>query len=250
MRNRVVLALFLALLLVGGATWMRVKNSRAASPSLVSVDTPALEIYNSDDFWKNNSASSTPNAPKSDTDLIARSLLLDYVNLATSGQASEENLTALADKYAEKIPALKNADSIGLADLNAVSNTIENFQHYDSEATRIHVKYSGRIDQVYRPEEDLTTLGPELYSFLDGVGSEYESMALELQNLPVPFSVADLHMQLINAYLSTAAGLRALSKIDENPAGALSGLVTVRSKFKEEQDIIQEINQVLNKNGI
>lgn len=156
MRNRVAFALFLSLLLVGTATWMRSENySENPSYSLTEVKntSPKDDSFSIESFLgiKENKAESEE-VELSKTDIIGRQLILDYVELATSGQATEANIAALAERYVESIPNLNTVTKISPFDVKSVANNLANFQRYNDEASIIETQRGVIISQLMDPE--------------------------------------------------------------------------------------------------
>ncbi len=254
MRFRLALALSVSIILIGFASWTRLTPAKTI-PSLVAIEQVATteedyqEILN--DFLEPKTATSTPsNVPLSNTDLLGRELIMDYINLAKSGQATDETVIALAENHVGNLPALNNVSRLSYSDIKAVTNTKANFQNYANEITKIHKAYAQSINSVGAGENNLNNLNPALYSFAGMLSSVYNDTASKLKNLPVPTSLAQTHLQLINTYLASAAAMKALSETEKDSATAFAGLVMVNDNLQKEERLLNEISLILTSNGI
>src|SRR3989344_3691919 len=228
MRFRLALALLISILLVVTASWSRFGTTNYA-PSIATLEQIQTdnEYYSDDsfirDFLKPSTASTTlPAEPLSNTELIGRQLILDYIGLATSGQATEANIDAVANKYLESIPKI----------------------------IKIHREYAENINKAYAGANSLKTLNPAMYAFTLTFNISYINAANGLKNLPVPTSLADLHLQLINSYFSSAASMKALSETEQDSTAAFAGLIILNENLDKEDVILNEISNILTANGI
>lgn len=255
MRLRLALAFLVSIALIGAASWFRLTTSENAPSNIVAVEQfGTSDVYDGNilrDFLEPKATSTTSvETTLSNTDLIGRQLILDYVGLAASGGAGPESIDALANKYIDNLPALNDTPSIGYADIKTVPNTKSNFQNYADEITKIYIEYAERISKASIGGDNLNTLNPALYSFALTFNAAYIDAALKLQNLSVPASLAPIHLQLVNSYLSSAAATKAVSETEEDSAAAFAGLVILNKNVVKEKTLINEIDRTLISNGI
>ncbi len=247
-------ALVISVALIGGALWFRFVRIPPFSATLVSVSE--IEQFASEEAFLNDfvGASTAPSVTStttlSNTDLIGRQLILDYVDLATSGQATEANINVLANQYVNSVPALSRATEISYADLKTVPDARNNFQNYADELIKIHRTYAEDISRAYAGKVNPNILNQAMYSFVLTFSTAYTEAALKLKGLPVPTSLAPTHLRLVNSYLSSAAAMKAVSNAEQDSATALAGLITFNENLGKEDAILNEISQILNSNGI
>ncbi|KKQ83449.1 MAG: hypothetical protein UT07_C0004G0003 [Parcubacteria group bacterium GW2011_GWB1_38_8] len=256
MRFRLALALLISILLVVTASWSRFGTTNYA-PSIATLEQIQTdnEYYSDDsfirDFLKPSTASTTlPAEPLSNTELIGRQLILDYIGLATSGQATEANIDAVANKYLESIPKIIKVQKISRSDIKIVPDNKSNFQNYADQILKIHREYAENINKAYTGANSLKTLNPAMYAFTLTFNISYINAANGLKNLPVPTSLADLHLQLINSYFSSAASMKALSETEQDSTAAFAGLIILNENLDKEDVILNEISNILTANGI
>jgi len=251
MRFRLALAFSVSILLIGVASWSRFTNVEKIQPSIVAIETNEgnYQDFLQDFLEPKTVGTTTPSEPLTNTDLIGRQLIMDYIGLAAGGDASTASIDALAERYVESIPTLNNALTISYIDLRVVSNTKVNFENYSTQLGNIYIKHSERINRAYA-EVIGTDLNNAYYSAAKEAGMIYENTAMELKNLPVPVSVALSHLKLVNKHLSSAAALESISETEKDPMTAFAGLVAVNENLDEEIVILKQIGQLLKTNGI
>lgn len=254
MKLRLASALLISILLIGGAGWVRAgslfKNSSTNSLALESASTTSSYDFS---IKKNDSITpeaSTQTGPLSSTDLIGRQLILDYVDLAAQGEASEENLALLANNYVEKIPSLNYSETISYKDIKSVSNTRENFQNYANEFTKIYKSYAENIKRANDSGKDITTLGPGMYSLANSLSKIYSDTANKIKSLPVPLALAENHYKIINVYLSNSAAMKAISRAEQDSSEAFAGMVALNKNLEDESTTLDQISKILTSNGI
>jgi len=258
MKPWIATALFVSILLIGTATWIRFQNQTKTSVGLIAVNNAGLSsstepTISGPNFLANQDLSNTGTSTDenlSGTDMIGRQMIIDYVNLATSGQASDESINALANQYVEKIPNLSSASVASYLDIKTVPNEKVNFQNYNDSLTKIQKDYSAVLNSIPVEITNASTPGPKFYSAIKSISTAYSETVTKLKMLPTPIALVQVHLKLINNYLSSASAMKAVSETEKDPAFAFAGLVTIGNNLKETNLIIGEINQILAKNGI
>jgi hypothetical protein len=258
MRFRMIFALLIVTILIGGSTYIRFAHAKKdQNTNLIALDTASttnpIEDTASVALADLSSAQSTStSADLTDTDLIARQLVSDYLDLAANGQDTDDNIATLADKYTSNISNIDNSTKINISNLNIVTDTKEHFQNYADSFTAIYAKYEDLLSSEYNDnkDEDMSVGQPALLSFSNALEVVYGREAKELQSLPVPASLSDAHMRLINNYLSSESSFASIQDASKDPANAFAGIVIEKKNQEEEQTIIAEIEKILTDNGI
>ena len=186
----------------------------------------------------------TPAKPPTNTDLVTRGLIMDYVGLEANGQATDANIEALAIKYAESVPAINQAETVSFLDLKLVGNTKANLDNYTNEFSKISITHSIKLNNIYI-KAGSSSISP-IYTQAPAV---YAQTANALENLAIPSVLAQSHLDLINLHLSSAAATKAMTQTGENPAAELAGLVTWNQNMDQEIIILQKIESLLKTNG-
>lgn len=254
MRLRFALALLISIILIGGASWYRFGTTEYVQPNIIAVEQSETNYKNAiEEFLgpKAYTASSTPSSgPLTNTDIIGRSLLSDYILLEARGNATDANIIALADKYVQVLPTLNVAPTIDYVDIKTTSNTKINFQNYANRLEEIYEENTNDVSRAYAEAGSPDTSNPAIYSFISTFGTIYAETASKLQNMSVPLSLVGNHLQLVNGYLSSATGMEAISKIKQDPSVALAGLMAINESLNKEEIILDKIRKILISNGI
>ncbi|MDB5266763.1 MAG: hypothetical protein JWN89_578 [Parcubacteria group bacterium] len=250
-RPRVYIALCASALLIIGAIWFRYSSThKQETQGLVAINQENIgsaEEYNQAITDYLASASGTSTAPVlSKSDVLGRELILDYVNLATSGKATDESVQALADKYLDKVPSLNQAATIKIGDIKTTFTSKASLQTYTNEFGKIERDYAARINKASGKSPSAEIDGTKFAE----IGAAYTEAAAGLKGLLVPIAVLPQHLKLINSYLSSAAAMHALSEVDKDSSSAFAGIIALKANIDAESSLVQEIGQILTQNGI
>lgn len=246
MHARLALALFVSIALVGGALWTRLSNNATVKYELALVE-PGGDSQFSDYFGSAGDIRAAKTIPK--TELLGQQLILEYMALATNGQASDDAVAALAEKYVDSIPTLTQTKTVSYEELKIVTNNKKNFEKYASEITEIHKTYVESVERNYS-KSSLDTLDSAFYSATSDISGIYGKTASELKSMAVPSAIATLHLELINTYLMNAESMRAISGTENDSTKAFAGLIALSNNTDKEAAVLLEISRVLNENGI
>jgi hypothetical protein len=254
MRMRILSALFLSLILIIGAAVLRSNNSKQTPAPIVSVDTTtnaSPATYTSTDVANLNGPNSTSTEENlTTTDVIGRQLITDYVNLAASGQATEESIDALALRYVEGIKNLNVTNELKLTDINIVPDTRENLKKYSEDLSKLINRHGTSVDKIFPNTNNLTNLGEDLADTMNLLSSVYADIGTEMKSLPVPASISQEHLNLVNYYISSSESIKYISYVEEDPALSFAGIVALNDGLEKESSILSRINDILSKNGL
>lgn len=251
MQRSLGVALALSTLLIGGAAWFRYVGAHQSSPAIsivsTSKDAPSAEDALTID---NVGFGPTMPPPKNDTELISQQLYSDYLSLSLSGQATEDNITKLANVYVSNIGNLHRSAKVLLTDIKIVEDTQSNYALYAGSITKIYAYYQTLLAAELGDNTKIDTSGSAVVDFASSLKKIYENEAQELTKIPVPREVSSAHIRLINNYLSNASIFDALTKMDSDPASAYAGTVQQSKNGEEEKQIIAEIDRILTEHGL
>lgn len=256
MQFRLALALFISVLLVGTSSWYRLTTTEHVPSEVVAIEQ--YNSYNNDyenllrDFTTTNpeTASTTFSNPPSSAGFLGRGLILDYVDLASSGQVTDNDISNLAEKYLEGVPSLNQAPAISYADIQVVSSNKNNFQSYANQFIKIHEEYRDRILKTYKGGQSLTNSNQNLHLLASSFNIAYTEASSKLQGVPVPAPLATPHLELINSYLSSATAMKAVSEAESDSGVAFAGLIALNENLDKEDVLYGEITKILTANGI
>lgn len=240
MQKGIAAALAVSVILIGGATSARFASHKKTEPTLSAVSNPIESKDNLISAYLKNSTSTRAEAENlTGTDLVGRQLILDYIALARAGEATPNNLSALAERYTESIPTLLVPTTVSYFDLKIVSNSQVNLGNYSKALDKIYRNYASEILRVDSQD-------PQFELMAD----TYSSAAIELKSLSAPSALADSHLILVNIYLENTTAANALSNYQNDPARSFAGLIVIRNNAEKEQETLGKIKAILDENGI
>lgn len=187
------------------------------------------------------------------TDSIGRSLVV------TLGEAKAQGLGAdaptqdkLIAEAASQIEKERGAQAYTLQSLTRVDTTAETQKAYGNAVITTllaHPKasYPGTIMLIgyaadYRDEKKLAQLSE--------VQAAYEDLSNQLKNIPVPETIAPLHLQIVNNFAQISELYTDMRLILQDPLRGLAGLQLYESLVGETNRVFTNIAQQLSSNGI
>lgn len=253
MKKPIVFALFFSILLILFSFYLvnRKSQSIVSKPTLIPFENS--EQY-PEALWQLYTSTSTPSEDGdtdtlTGTDLVSRQLILDYLNLARSGEASEENSQLLIEKYVDSIPTLISSKVLSPLDLKIVPSTSKNIKNYSEELVGIYNKYSVGFSKFNTNNfEDI--FDPETKKMFEEMSQIYRETAESLSKMNVLSDIINEHLSLVNLHYKNAESAKRLSASENDPASGLAGIVHLSENYNIEIQVINNINQYLIENDI
>lgn len=249
-RSRVLLSLGISILLIGTVSWYRFNTDNPTQAELEYV-----ESVTGGDKWPNiladtSIASTTKTVDLTNSDIIGRSLLAEYINTTINTGSNDQNsLDNLVSNYIETIPTLITIDKVSIGDLKVVPVSKPSLEKYYSEMGNAYSTYVNNLASVYssrKPSGNMETrIDFAVYSY-----PIYEKWVSQIKNVSVPSILADKHVELVNIGLSNMESTKALQNSDKDAAKAFAGMVKLGENFDKEQAVIQDIQRILTSNGL
>ncbi|MBI1974535.1 MAG: hypothetical protein HYS51_01640 [Candidatus Zambryskibacteria bacterium] len=249
MRQRLALAFLVSTTIIGAALWQRVSTTSYVKPALEI--TPKLDVYQgiSDedfvrDFTEPTKADSTvAEKPLTNTDIIGRQLVSDYIGLVVKGGAGTETINTLAEQYASIVPSLNKSAKLTYTDIRTAPTTEDNLKYYGNEIDRIYVSYSELINKAYSSSRTA------YYSFAKDAVPAYLQIIEDIKMLSVPLPLASTHLELINLHLSNLSAAESIQKAEEDPLTAFAGFIAINDNSEKEIALLKEIEQTIQINA-
>ncbi len=263
MKFSVLLAIFVSIITIGFASWYRFFEPQTIS-NVVALQPVEGNKYSNEeltqDFINPNAGilnvvatSTVPEEDLTSTDLATRNLILSYLDLAiSSGQTVEAGkIEDLGVQYANSITNFHKFNKATIQNIVVVPDSTSNAYNYAENFLNIYTEYAERSQTL---SGNMGTLQVNSTSYRTGVESMlaiYTAMVSDLKKLPVPVSIAQLHLELINGYLSNVQAMTEARSLDTDPVTTLAGLTTLKESAGREVEIIKTIDELLqNKWGI
>jgi hypothetical protein len=240
MRFRIALALSISVVFIGVATWLRLSEIKPEIPTIFSVNQPNTEADGLEMILNNltertptiSGAASTSEIVTS-TDIVTRNLLLNYIDASVNGDGvvSATTLEEVANHQTDEIINFHVFQRVGIQDIQIISDNADNAKDYANKFSKIYSKYTWEMNLVTDNAESLASL--------------YENISTDLKRLPVPISVSNLHLELVNNQASTAAAVRSMGGINTDPIKAIAGMAALKENIPREKFILAEIDRIL-----
>ena len=250
MRLRIFSALFLSVFLILGAALVKAREAKTLPNQIVSVENGPTNLPESYIPTEESDLSlgipSTIEEKLTTTDLVGRQMILDYVNLAASGKATDETVTNLANKYTESIGGLSQSRKISYLNIETTPNSKQSFFDYENELTDINLSFEKQLSKLSSASAS-TMEDSAMYSAASVISSAYDIASSRLMKLKVPVSLVQAHVKLVNAYLGSAESMRSMSLGDSDPAVAFAGAVSVSSALESAETALIEIEGIMNR---
>lgn len=241
MKSRVIFALFLSLILVGGATFLR-GSRNTSSAGLISVENTDNAPFIMDEVLVSEMA------PLSQTDALSQDLFSDYMALKAEGEATSENLEKLAEVYSARVLATSQTP-VTTAKLSLVSDSQENITAYSQVMLAARARYEAQTRTLSGASDFTDINDPGFKKLMQSISTLYAVAAGEMKKIPVPASLAANHAKLINNYLSSSEATLKLMEIEENPLSAFGALGTQAKNSQEEEVLFANIRLVMIQQG-
>ena len=242
MRSRIVGAFCISFVLIGLAFWYRSHASEPSlSPFLISA---ASESSAQNDGFVSQINPRTPPEPIS-ADVLGKQLFSELIALKSSGQATSENIETIAAKYAESILNFQIAKTADRSSLKTVTDSKENLLKYSQTVLNVRSKYASLISAA-SGEEMITDFNNKEFKSLMSYGAKlYSQAAAELNKISVPSALAEIHLKLVNNYLSSAEALETLAQASEDPIRIYAAMNMFGKNTTEENDLLTSIQNAV-----
>jgi hypothetical protein len=251
-RFNLTLSILVSIVFVGGAIWLRASQTKSANESLGLESVPNSEVSilegSPQDIYLGEKATSTQNLNQ--TDLLGRQLFSDYLNLSSKGQTTPDRINTLANSYADNILNLQTSSKVERNRLTITADTIASLNSYGTSIVTLRIRYGDKIEKEMKDSGISDISDPKFADFMSNVSQLYKEAAADLVNMPVPQSLADNHLKLINNYLSSAEAAKAMANVTSDPLGAYAAINTHAKNEKEEDLLLGNIQATLAASGI
>jgi hypothetical protein len=253
LRFNLAFSLVISFVFIAGATWFRISHNKPVPQSL-SVESAQndLAIYQGSplDVYIGEGKNSTSTDKLNSTDLLGRQLFSDYLNLNSNHQVTPENINKLASSYADSILNLQTSSKIDRSKVTVTADSPEAIGKYGNAVFEIRTRYGKLVEKSLAQNKFTDASGPEFSKFMSSVSTIYKQVADEMQNLPVPASLVDNHVKLVNNYLSSSESARSLSNLSQDSLSAYAALNSYATTEEEEGNLLTNIQVALVSNGI
>jgi hypothetical protein len=172
--------------------------------------------------------------PTTFTGQFAESFVSDYLK-DKQNDGSVDDSDALIESAISAVESSIVSKVYAVADIVVVPATESSIRDYGNAVAEImRSKPSSGEQEVVITAEAIKANNPEALERLEPAKQNYRSMVLEMLDVPVPATYANLHLRLVNGYESVYSDIDAMGRAFTDPLYALA-------RFKQHYDDIQGI---------
>ncbi len=220
-----------------------------ASLDAIQATAPGLPAAPSDDTIQ----SLLKDAQSSNiTSSVARSLFVNLGNAGAQGLGNDlptqEKLIADA---AARVGSIQSTQYT-TADLTLAAQNQTTLKAWGNAVMQAFVDQpkASNDDALYAVGYAMDHHDASALNTLTGIGQAYENVAAALAKVPVPPTVAPLHLQLINDLSKMGAAAGEMKTVVDDPLRGLSGLQSFQTSGGEAARVLTTMKQQLSKGGI
>lgn len=188
-----------------------------------------------------------------ETEAFARNFFTAYTALKTTGQVSDDEINDFSKALGEKIADDTLEDKYNLKDIK-LTNT---------DDSKSKVTYYNQLKAQFEKYESTGGLGDELgivsneiaeyqntkiekdYPKLTSIGNSYSDFANSIVSIPVPESLKDQHLKIVNAANNTGISLVGMAKAITDPIVGIGGLSKYQRYSKEFVDAVEVLETLI-----
>lgn len=253
---KIMMASVVAIVLIIFSAFLVHRQSVVVATTQNGVLVPSNENMVDNTTYPNSATTTTQNSTSTpnQTDILSKQVFSNFMTLQESGNLNNQTVQSLTDQLSSQIIDNQPTTKIyTYADLKIIPNpTTEDIKNYGNQLFLLRTKYQNAyIRGAISPDSpyiDPSQAG--MMRVFSSMGVLYEQITGDLLKMSVPAGLADLHLQLINMYSSSAFGIKQFEQLDTDPISAISGLNLYNQNSGQEDTIIQKIANYFGNNGI
>lgn len=250
MRTKVLSALFVSLIMVGAAFWLRFSANDKPYESISAVSNRGSAAPTREEAFLSANSRASSSVPLTTTDIFSRQLFGDYASLKSKGETSSENLNYLAERYADGILNLEPSPSktATIEQLAIIPDSSENILNYGKSMIAARSKYATKAQKGSEGSGDLARGG--FNDFISQASALYLASANELMKMKVPASLAKNHLDIINNYFQSAEAMKIIAESTEDPIKIYAAIQAQVQNAKKEDNLFLNIQIAMSTNSI
>ncbi len=241
------------------------KTTEATAVDMTSQENPAI---NASTDWKKQFSSGSSTSPLSTqakksavvappenltlTDKVGRNFLVGYVQLEQAGLIKDPAALQDAADYMIQNTVL-NASAprqYTAAQIHVTSDTVASVRAYGNEVGAAFATYSPRVDAANIAVEAYEKDDMNLLEGIDPIISGYQKTITALQSAPVPTSLTQQHLSLLNGLSSIVYVAQGLRNSEKDPMQAMIALGTYGAALNVLQSGLRDLKNYFTTNSI
>jgi hypothetical protein len=246
MKAGITIAVLISITVIGGATWYRISSAKnKAVSSLTSIESShsSSDATGADAY--NLSVTTNPTTdPQTLTKNVTQGIFSDFVDLSATGQATDNNLDKLGKVYADKIGSLSTIKTVAvISDLSVVDDSDSSLMKYSAALSSTYSKYADMAQQAVSLSGSISSTDKNFTKLMLSLADIFNKEANELKKIPVPSSISEAHLTLINNYYNYSNTTKALAGVNSDPLMAYGAMQSISGN--EDGAILGMISEIL-----
>jgi hypothetical protein len=182
-----------------------------------------------------------------DNDLLSRQLLATIVSLQQTGQLDEESMNSVSEAIG------KNIETVPLVNIYT-----SNMLTLQNDSTSANAAYNDTLVTLINKYGD-ADIGSELTFIIQGLSNKdpsalyaamtvaeaYQSFGRELMEIPVPKSLASIHLSMANNYEKTGQSILGLSKMLSDPFVSMKSIISYKNYSDALASDLEKLSEIL-----
>ncbi|HNW71381.1 MAG TPA: hypothetical protein PKZ36_01260 [Candidatus Paceibacterota bacterium] len=192
-----------------------------------------------------------------ETDKFAREFFATYMAMKTTGQIDDKAITEFSTALGQNIAENSVIDEYSKENIQITkSDTAEDQKSYYIKAGSLFEQYKEKgiggelqITAAIANSRESSDI-EKSENYLLEISNAYQEFAKKLVNVPVPESLTDYHLQIINNANNTGISIINMAKIISDPIVGVSGLSQYQKYSNSLVESVESLESFLSKNGI
>lgn len=166
-----------------------------------------------------------------DNELLSMQFFATIVSLQQTGQLDNESIKSVSDAIGENIEATPIDNIYVKKDIILTEYSKNKVDIYRENVSKLFKKYEGadmgsELNFVF---QGLTNKDPQALYVAKTVAESYRSLGQEFIKIPVPESLADMHLNIANNYEKIAISINGLAEILNDPLIGMRSLINYKN---------------------
>lgn len=189
---------------------------------------------------------------KNKTETLGKVVFTEYLALKQSGRVDLSTIDQMTARIANDVAlTLDTSPKYTMSSLRITPSNEQSLKKYADTVALIRDKYFSDFATTHSQTYILASGSTkQVEKILLSSKDYYQKMTKDLLVIPVPDTVASVHLELINNYAHSAENLGKVSIVDEDPLSTMLGLKQYEDLSENEVEILKKMGLLFAESGI
>ena len=172
----------------------------------------------------------TDNSQVSDNEMLSEQFFAAIISLQQSGQLDETSMNSISEAIGKNVTTTSIPDIYTNSMLTIQNDSTLTNQAYHDAIGKLVTKYQDADigNELTFIVQGLSNNDPQALYAATTVASSYQSFGQELIKIPVPRSLATLHLSAANNYEKTGQSIKNLAKVLTDPIAGMNAILSYK----------------------